>query len=240
MKKIKELQKRSSLGEGRNFGVVFSILNKINNNEYETYLPFTACRDYLNDFSFVEYTKKEIGGIHGYNHILLNCFKRKRVFYLGVNCLHYNGGGIWNEFEECDKLIKSNYKNLQLFLNNIENKIGISNSSIELDEETLIIKAPIYWTKNTALISIYTLLIRCFFNITELELQLDIIEMMKKHKAFISSDTMMSNTCIKFIKQLDIDKTIFNDINYSKYNVISEKASVVHNFGIVGFLNNFK
>ena len=73
MKKIKELQKRSKLCEGRNYGVGFTILNK-KGSKFETYLPFTACRDYLNDFAYVESTKKEIGSIYGYNHKLLNCF----------------------------------------------------------------------------------------------------------------------------------------------------------------------
>ena len=71
MKKIKELQKRSKLNEGRNYGVGFTILNK-KGSKFETYLPFTACRDYLNDFAYVESTKKEIGEIYGYNHKLLN------------------------------------------------------------------------------------------------------------------------------------------------------------------------
>jgi len=95
MKKIKELQKRSTLQEGRNFGIGFSILNKIG-NKFETYLPFTACRDYLNDFIFVEKFKTEIGTAYGYNHKILNCFENKRYFYIGVNTLHNNGGGNWN------------------------------------------------------------------------------------------------------------------------------------------------
>jgi len=78
MKKIKELQKRSKLGEGRNYGVGFTILNKIG-SKFETYLPFTACRDYLNDFAYVESTKKEIGEIYGYNHKLLNCFDNNHL-----------------------------------------------------------------------------------------------------------------------------------------------------------------
>ena len=89
MKKIKELQKRSKLSEGRNFGVGFTILNK-KGSKFETYLPFTACRDYLNDFAYVESTKKEIGKIYGYDHKILNCFDNKNIVYFGVKTLHYN------------------------------------------------------------------------------------------------------------------------------------------------------
>ena len=99
MKKIKELQERSKLNEGRDFGVGFTILNK-KGSKFETYLPFTACRDYLNDFAYVESTKKEIGQIYGYDHKLLNCFDNKNIVYFGVKTLHRNKKGNYDKFDE--------------------------------------------------------------------------------------------------------------------------------------------
>jgi len=165
MKKIKELQKRSKLCEGRNYGVGFTILNK-KGSKFETYLPFTACRDYLNDFAYVESTKKEIGKIYGYNHKLLNCFDNKNIVYFGVNALNYNNNiGNYNELNKLQDILINNYKNLELFLNIIENHLNIKiKTSIELDEDTLIIKCSKFWVKSTPLISVYTLLIRCYFN----------------------------------------------------------------------------
>lgn len=236
MNKIKELQKRKSLYEGRNFGIGFTILNKVNNG-FETHLPFTACRDYLNDFSYVEYTKKEIGTIHGYNHKLLNCFNNKRIFYLGVNTLHFNSGVDWEDKEKAQELLVKNYKNLESLLNNIEEKTGIKGKSvISLDDDTLIIKSPIYWSKTTALISVYTLIIRCFFNISDEESKLDIIEILGKHKCFIDGDNYMIKNCVAFYEKLDNVK--FDKINYVKYNISSN--SQVHNFGIAGFLSKLK
>jgi len=146
MKKIKELQKRSVLSEGRNFGLGFAILNKIDDNKYKTYNAFTACRDYLNDFSYVEYTKKEIGSIYGYNHKLLNCFNEQEYFYLGVKTLHYNSNQKWADFDKCESKLIKNYKNLKKFINKFEKQLNLKDkTTIELDEDTLIFKVPIYW-----------------------------------------------------------------------------------------------
>lgn len=238
MKKIEELQKRSSLNEGRNYGIGFSVLEpNSTKTKFKTYLPFTACRDYLNDFSYVEHTKKEIGSIHGYNHKLLNCFDNKRFTYFGVNTLNYKGvGGKWLPKEEATEILKNNYKNLELLLNMIEHKIGLfkSRTSISLDEDTLIIKAPSYWNKSTALISVYTLLIRCYFNITNLDGTL--IEMLTNHTPFINADSMMKKKCIDFVK-LNNYKNISN-IDYNSLNIVS--SSEIHNFGISGYLKKIK
>ena len=114
MKKIKELQERSKLFEGRNFGVGFTILNK-KGSKFETYLPFTACRDYLNDFAYVESTKKEIGKIHGYDHKVLNCFDNKNIVYFGVKALHKNNQGNYDKFDELQNILINNYVHLEIF-----------------------------------------------------------------------------------------------------------------------------
>ena len=231
MKKIEEKYKRSSLGEGRNFGIGFAILNKVDNNNYETFNAFTACKDYLNDFSYVEHTKKEIGSIHGYNHKLLNCFDNQEHFYLGVNTLHYQGNQKWNDFKKCQTELVNNHKVLEKFLNRIEKKLNLSTKSkITLDEDTLIIKAPIYWTKTTALISVYTLLIRCYFNLTELT---RIKKVFEEHKPFISGDSYLIKNCKTFFNNLQLN---YDELYYDKFNISS--AGSIHNFGISGYFNH--
>ena len=232
MKKIKELQERSKLCEGRNYGVGFTILNK-KGSKFETYLPFTACRDYLNDFAYVESTKKEIGSIYGYNHKLLNCFDNKNIVYFGVNTLHYKGGSVWKDKEEALKSLSSNYKNLEKLLNKFEEKLNLkSRTSIILDEDTLILKAPIYWTKTTALISVYTLIIRCYFNVSDFTDD-NFEEILKTHKPFISSDSFYIKNCVKFYNNPQIK---YNKIMYDKLEV--KDKSTIHNFGIDGFLKH--
>lgn len=239
MKKIKELQKRSELGEGRNYGVGFTILNK-KDSKFETCLPFTACRDYLNDFAYVESTKKEIGEIYGYNHKLLNCFDNKNVVYFGVNTLHYKNGDIYNKFDELQNILINNYKNFELFLNRIETNLGITiKTSIELDEDTLIIKCSKFWIKSTPLISVYTLLIRCYFNIETNDKS--IIDILKDNMPFINDDSMMKKPCIDFYEMYLNNKDKFINPDYNGYNLEHQgNPGLIHNFGIDGFIKKLK
>ena len=239
MKKIKELQERSKLSEGRNYGVGFTILNK-KGSKFETYLPFTACRDYLNDFAYVESTKKEIGEIYGYNHKLLNCFDNKNVVYFGVNTLHYKKGKNYDKFDELQNILINNYKNLELFLNRIEDNLGVKiKTSIELDEDTLIIKCSKFWVKSTPLISVYTLLIRCYFNIKTNDKP--IIDILKDNIPFINADSMMKKPCIDFYEMYLNNKSKFINPDYNGYGLVKEdNPGLIHNFGIVGLINKIK
>jgi len=235
MKKIEEKYKRSSLNEGRNFGLGYAVLKPVNKTKtkFETENAFTACRDYLNDFSYVEYTKKEIGSIHGYNHKLKNYFNNKRLFYIGVNTLNYKGGGNWQPREEAEKILISNYKNLEKFLNKFEEKLNLkSRTSITVDEDTLILKAPIYWSKTTALISAYTLITRCYFNVSDFTNE-TFEEVLKSHKPFIKDDSYYINNCVKLYNN---PKVKYDSLNYNSLNV--ESTSAIHNFGISGFFNH--
>ena len=240
MKKIKELQKRSKLSEGRNYGVGFTILNK-KGSKFETYLPFTACRDYLNDFAYVESMKKEIGEIYGYNHKLLNCFDNKNIVYFGVNTLHYKESNNYDKFDELQNILINNYKNLELFLNRIEDNLGVKiKTSIELDEDTLIIKCSKFWVKSTPLISVYTLLIRCYFNIGELEDKL-IIDILKNNIPFINADSMMKKPCIDFYELYLNNKNKFINPDYNGYDLLqNNNPGLIHNFGIDGFIKKLR
>lgn len=240
MKKIKELQKRYKLSEGRNFGVGFTILNK-KGSKFETYLPFTACRDYLNDFAYVESTKKEIGFIYGYNHKLLNCFDNKNIVYFGVKALDYNNGGKYNDLEKLQNILINNYKNLEHFLNKIETDFNIRiKTKIELDEETLIIKCSKFWVKSTPLISVYTLLIRCYFNIN-LDEFIPFTNVLKNNIPFINADSMMKKSCIDFYELYLDNKNKFINPDYKGYNLVKEgNPGLIHNFGIDGFIKKIK
>jgi len=239
MKKIKELQKRSKLNEGRDFGVGFTILNK-KGSKFETYLPFTACRDYLNDFAYVESTKKEIGLIYGYNHKLLNCFDNKNIVYFGVKALEYNNGGKYDKLNELQNILINNYIHLEIFLNKIETDLNIKiKTRIELDEDTLIIKCSKFWVKSTPLISVYTLLIRCYFN-TDLEGN-SIVDILKNNVPFINDDSMMKKPCIDFYELYLNNKSKFINPDYNGYGLVKDdNPGLIHNFGIDGFIKKLR
>ena len=240
MKKIKELQKRSELYEGRNYGVGFTILNK-KGSKFETYLPFTACRDYLNDFAYVESTKKEIGKIYGYDHKLLNCFDKKNIVYFGVKALNYNNNnGNYNELNKLQNILINNYIHLEIFLNKIETDLNIKiKTSIELNEDTLIIKCSKFWVKSTPLISVYTLLIRCYFNIKTNDKP--IIDILKDNIPFINADSMMKKPCIDFYEMYLNNKSKFINPDYNGYGLVKDNnPGLIHNFGIDGFIKKLR
>jgi len=239
MKKIKELQKRSKLNEGRDYGVGFTILNKIG-SKFETYLSFTACRDYLNDFAYVESTKKEIGEIYGYDHKLLNCFDNKNIVYFGVNTLHRNKQGNYDKFDELQQILINNYIHLEIFLNKIETDLNVKiKTKIELDEDTLIIKCSKFWVKSTPLISVYTLLIRCYFN-TNLEGN-SITDILKNNVPFINDDSMMKRPCIDFYELYLNNKSKFINPDYNGYGLVKDGSpGLIHNFGIDGFIKKLR
>ncbi|HEX8586141.1 MAG TPA: hypothetical protein VF680_17245 [Allosphingosinicella sp.] len=239
MKKIKDKAGRENLGEGRDYGIGFSILEKTDKDKYNCLMPFTACKDYLNDFIFVESEKKTIGVAYGYNHEILNCFDGKDIFYLGVNTLHRNGGGNWADFDKAKKLLIERYQNLQQFINRFEEMLKLpSRTVIILDEDTLIFESPIFWTKTTALISVFTLIIRCYFNITEEELKLSTEEIITNHKTIISSDNYMKNLALTFYNNSKKNKKVFL---YKYKDVgVTVNAMSVHNFGIQAAINRLK
>lgn len=237
MKKIKEIQDRKKLGEGRNYGIGFSILKKIKKDTFETYNAFTACRDYLNDFIYCENAKEEIGDACGYNHKILNCFDNQNVFYLGVNSLQRQRDGKYEDLDKHQELLITNYKNLESLLNVIETKLNLDvKSSIELDEETLIITAPIYWTKSTALISVYSLIIRCFFDLNIIATNENIDGIIETKKPFITADVYYTQYIKQFYKHmLEAD---FVNIDYTI--IMSYSKNSVHSFGIQGVIQQLK
>ena len=135
--------------------------------------------------------------------------------------LNYNGGSVWLGKEEGLKLLSSNYKNLEKLLNKFEEKLNLkSRTSIILDEDTLILKAPIYWTKTTALISVYTLIIRCYFNVSDFTDD-NFEEILKTHKPFISGDSYYIKNCVLFYNN--------PQIKYDKINECEVKNCLTRN-----------
>jgi len=78
------------------------------------------------NFQLVSDFNKEIGKIYGYNHKLLNCFDKKNIVYFGVKPLHYKIGNKYEKFDELQKTLINNYKNLELFAK-IQNLFDRSN-----------------------------------------------------------------------------------------------------------------
>src|SRR5690606_34000592 len=104
--------------------------------------PFTACKDYLNDFVYVEQTKLPLGKIHGFKHEYTGILQDTDHFYLGIKAVHYKGGSKWDRFDELTELINTNSNNLVEFINKMEVVFNLDTyTTIEiLQDNTLILK----------------------------------------------------------------------------------------------------
>lgn len=225
--------KRGGLGEGRSYGLGFSIVDKLSNGDYKALMAFTACKDYLNDFVYVESTGNALGEVHGFKHNYVGAFKGKDYFYPAFRPVNHLGGSKYVNFEKVEDSLKNNYKNIIAFLNKLEKELKVENLS-EFEsyiDKTLIIKTSMFWAKYPFLFSMYGLLVRCFLNVTEEELKGDIIKtIIDKKTLMIPEDGSLLQSIKAYLPNLNRDKLL----NYSYPATIS--PDYIHNFGIVGRL----
>lgn len=222
-------QKRSDLGEGRTYGIGFSILKKDKKN-YETIMPFTACKDYLNDVVNIENTGcSDYNEIYGFEHDFTGVFKNKRFFYLSFCSVNNYGSGV---FKIPDTVLSKNIENLISNINKLESFINLFKSRtsfkslevIECEESSAldgrncyVLRVPMFWFKNRFNLGLLTLLIRLSF-----DKKIDSLEI---KKTYLASDLTFTSTFNKFLKLKNFRKML----KY-KSNVLND-ISNVHNQG---------
>lgn len=222
---------RSILSEGRCYGFGFSVLDKISDTDFNTMMAFTCCKDYINDFVYVEQTGEKLEKVYGFSHDYTGKLKDQEYFYLGIRPLHFADTRPYTKFDELSDLIKSNNSNLITFLNKLEELFKLETFTIldSIQEDVLILKVPIFWAKFGFLISLYTLYIRCFMNITKEELTEDIHEIFINHKVnFMMEDNMLYEGSKKAF-----EADIFNELLNYKFPG-KTNSHHIHNFGISG------
>jgi hypothetical protein len=227
MIKIFELQNRAKLAEGRNNGMAFTILKKVKVNTYNTVLPYTCCKDFLNEVIFTE----KVGintAMYGLEYSKTSCFDTKHG-YMGISMMNKHNDKLKYQEENC-KILSENYKNLQEFINRIENMLNLPSFTIIspiYNPNEYLIKFPIFWAKYVYLISLYTLLLRIGFNYTNPD---------ENPLVFLGNfkngeDGMYCTTMLPKLKQLiegnipeqPMDKTISSNVIHGSYGIINYK-----------------
>lgn len=156
---VNEVCKRNLLHEGVNYGLGFGFLRKIKPGIFETVNAVSACKDYMNDIVYCEHMKTDID-IHGLTYSHKEIFDSK-FSYMAIKILDTTSKVVYLTLEEDKKALEDNYKNIQRLLNWIEDKIDVRHSTIyKANDGYYIVKMPYYWSSQTYLISLYTLLIR--------------------------------------------------------------------------------
>lgn len=240
--KIIDRFNRKKLIEGRDYGIGMAFLTPKNymlqkGISFRAMQAFSCCKDYLNDVVYVEETTKPLKKIYGFKHKYTGLFRKKTYVYLGVRALHYNSTPLkkWNKFDEATKLLQENYINLERAINALEAHLKLSNGRTTIkgiSGDVLILKVPRVWVKKGFLISLYTLFIRNFFNISEKTSKLEIIKMVttQKNSLFTKNDSYLHKEIEKFLERKNYKQYLKTD-----YLKVFEVPREIHNGGISGF-----
>lgn len=244
MKQIKILENpfpRRDLGEGRNYGLGFSLVKKVNEDKYIPLIPLTACKDYLNDIAHSEEYNSIHGSIYGFSYEHSNYFENDNTHgYLIVSPVHFNGGGEWDDFEYAKSLLFKNKLGLLRVLRYFEDKLNIKRTEVfetvdYYGVKVLMFKFDRFWMKETILISLYTLLIRYYFNYTDKNVSR---KRLFNHKPFIYEDEYTFSDSVR-------KKVIYNfkKLAHFKTNnyIVAQNFTTmnqIHNHGIVEGIEN--
>jgi hypothetical protein len=222
---------RSSLSEGRSHQMGFAFLKKVKDETFETIQPISPCKDYLNDVIFAEHTNKSISA-YGCNLKGKQDIFDKNFGYIAISICPYKYKNSYNTttyLKDVERL-KENHKNLELFINQIEeyfNLDSFNNTTIvEVSDNLYFIEVPIIWTMSTYMISLYSLLLRVgqFYQDTTK----DPIEWLEKFNAFIDDVSLVKQSLPKLK-------------NIIKYGPLPQDFSNLrgdsstHNLGIVSY-----
>ncbi len=162
--KIKEVCNRGVLGEGRDSGMGFAFLKKKKEGVFETVQPVSPCKDYLAEVVFTELTGIGTQGC-GLKYPKKLDIEDKDYFYLAIQIQTRKGGGYHGRstFEKDTESLKTNYVNIEKFINQIEDLLELKNKTtiLKANDDYYLINVPKEWCISSIMISMYTLLIRC-------------------------------------------------------------------------------
>lgn len=167
--KIKEVKNRGVLNEGRNSGMGFAFLKKTKSLVtrevvYKTVQPVSPCKDYLAEVVFTELTGIGTQGC-GLKYPKKLNIQDKDYFYMAIQIQKTKDGAYhgYSTFEKDLNNLNDNYKNIEVFINKIEEDLQLKNKTtiLKANDDYYLINVPKEWCISSIMISMYTLLIRC-------------------------------------------------------------------------------
>jgi len=222
--KIINNQNRSVLHEGRNYGLGFAFLRKIDDETFETIQPISPCKDYLNDVVYSEATGKPFSA-WGLNTSKQDIFDDGRAYMAISVCKMGKSLSAYLGYDDELELMAKNGDNMAEFIHKIESKLGISKTKFTRVSDNLkLLDMDTQWVAATYLISLYALMLR-------VALHYNGGGVMTHMKEIESPDRMMLNGIKEKLLILFERKG-----NLPKQKM--EHLSNVHDHGIVGA--NFK
>tara|TARA_R110000822_G_scaffold302649_2_gene426989 strand:+ start:38093 stop:38875 length:783 start_codon:yes stop_codon:yes gene_type:complete len=250
---VKDTFKRSVLGEGRRYGVGFAFVapSCINTTKsFKALMPFSTCKDYLNDLAYCEHHNEELKEAYGFEHKYTGIFKGKEYVFLGVKILNYNSipNNSWKEYEEAFNLFMGNRSNMLTVVNKFEERVNLTEDRITIKgitKDTIVLKIPYIWFTNIAAVSALSLCIRCFFNVSKEDAAFGFDKILDVHskKLLIKPDSMMINTLHRLLKEDNLKEKFAEE--FPKELKRTEEGKIkdvmkIHSSGLVTFLSSIK
>lgn len=229
--KIIKKHSRDNLAEGRNYGMCFGFLKKISNTEYETVTPISACKDYLNDALYAEKTGRILSEIYGFQYEKVNNIISKFYTPMGISVegtLDGHSSYDQNDLKVDQKNFNKNYKNVENFINQLEEEIGIYHKTkiFKANDGLFLVKMPTFWTKRIYLLSLYTLLLRAFQKYTP---DITAREAIKKGNVFKGDAFMVTPI------QNKIETILKGELPKQDFRLNASSGEIHNNSGIVNY-----
>lgn len=213
MKKLINDHDYRYLNEGRVNGETFAFCKKIDDDTFETVMPLSTCKDYLNDVVQVEnYKLDDFGPVYKFTHEYQNLFK----------------DGVYLAVSYRDRFSTFNYKSMTSKASEIENALNlIFNENIVYKmKEGLIIRLNPEFVSSTFYISFCSFYIRALLN-ENFESENRFYKLSEDNKIVMSYGGIY-----KVVENFTVLQ-LHSDFKYKS----NEKSRVVHNDG---FFNMFK
>ncbi len=151
---------RKSLSEGKDYGMAFAMVKK-EKKVITCCIAINCCKDFMSDLIWSNAVNKPYS-IYGLNYSPQNIYNKNEAYLVisiekkGRNLVEY--GNYKRDYD----LLKSNYKNLQSYINQFEKRLKIKGLTKieEIQENRYLVTFNTFWVKGTYLISLFTLLLR--------------------------------------------------------------------------------
>lgn len=159
---VKNDKTRDKLSEGRTSGMAFAFAKKKSDKKFETIMPVSPCKDYLNEVIYTENTGVPTSA-YGFSYPKKQEIFNENVFLVIKMVPTLNGSYAYNKsLEEDAKQLKNNREKIEALLNKFEEALGLTDRTciFEANDDYFLVKAPIDWKISTHSISMYTLILR--------------------------------------------------------------------------------
>lgn len=215
------------MSEGRTSGMGFGFLKKKGDSNFETIMPVSPCKDFLNEVIYTENTGIPTAA-YGFSYKeKLNIFEDN--VFLAIKMLPDKGGRYnYSSSLEGDTIkLKNQFKNIEKVLNDLESKLSLSDRTciFEANDNFFLVKAPIDWRVSTHSMSMYTLILR---SVLTHQGEMSIDSILSSYSG-IQMERSMINATSKLIKSIIEKKKLpEQEVTHESMSNFSP-----HNYGIM-------